>query len=138
LDLGATEVIDPSEAETSGPYDVVLELVGATNFESNLRSLNLGGRIIIVGASSGTDVNLNLGLLGGKRATVRGSMLRARPLEGKAIATRAVEREVLPLVASGRITVPIAATYPLDEASTAYDAYSGRGKLGKIILICSA
>jgi NADPH:quinone reductase len=137
LDLGATKVIDPSEAETNGPYDVVMELVGATNFESDLRSLNLGGRIIIVGASSGTDAKLNLGLLGGKRATIRGSTLRARPLEGKAIAARAAERDVLPFVASGRITMPIAAKYPLEEAATAYDAYSAKGKLGKITLICS-
>lgn len=43
LRLGAAKAIDPSEAEANGPYDVVLELVGATNFESDLRSLNLGG-----------------------------------------------------------------------------------------------
>jgi NADPH:quinone reductase len=49
--------------------------------------------------------------------------------------TRAVEREVLQLVASGRITVPIAATYSLDDATTAYDAFRGRGKLGKIVLL---
>jgi NADPH:quinone reductase len=135
LGLGATSAIDPSEAEANGPYDVVLELVGASNLESDLRSLNTAGRIVVIGASSGTDAKLDLGLLGLKHAVVRGSMLRPRPLEGKAAAARAVEREVLPFVANGTITVPIAATYPLDEATAAYDAFRGRGKLGKLVLI---
>ena len=52
-----------------------------------------------------------------------------------AAAARAVEREVLPFVARGRITVPIAATYPLEQAAVAYDSFRGGGKLGKIVLL---
>jgi len=138
LGLGAAKAIDPSEEEANGPYDVVLELVGGSNFEADLRSLNPGGRIVLIGvASLVTDARLDLVLLGQKRATVRGTMLRPRPLEGKADAARAVEREVLPFVASGKITVPITATYPLDEAAAAYDAFAGGGKLGKIVLLVS-
>jgi NADPH:quinone reductase len=133
--LGASKAIDPSDAEANGPYDVVLELVGATNFETSLRSLNPGGRIVIVGAGSGREAMLDFGLLGMKRATVRGSTLRSRALEEKAMASRAVEREVLPIVAAGKITVPIAATYPLGEAAAAYEAFGARGKLGKIVLL---
>ncbi len=132
---GATKAIDPAEAEANGPYDVVLELVGASNFESDLRSLNLGGRIIFIGSSSGFEAKLDFMLLAGKRATVRGSTLRSRPLEEKALAARAVEREVIPLVASRKVTVPIAATYALAEAAIAYDAFGQSGKLGKIVLI---
>jgi NADPH:quinone reductase-like Zn-dependent oxidoreductase len=133
--LGAARVIDPADAEANGPYDVVLELVGATNFESNLRALNTGGRIVIIGMGSGREAKLDFGLLGLKRATVHGSMLRSRPQEEKALATRAVEREVLPLVARGKITVPIAATFTLHQAETAYNTFSKPGKLGKIILV---
>jgi NADPH2:quinone reductase len=75
--LGAAKAIDPTAAEADGPYDVVLELVGATNFETNLRSLRSGGRIVIIGAGSGRDAKLDLGLLAAKRATVRSSTLRA-------------------------------------------------------------
>jgi len=132
--LGAAKAIDPTEAEAGGPYDVVMELVGATNFEANLRSLSSGGRIVIIGAGSGREAKLDLGLLAAKRATVRGSTLRARSMEEKATAARAVEREVVPLVASGKITVPIAATYPLAEAAAAYDAFRRSGKVGKIVL----
>ena len=137
LGLGAQKAVDPAEAESNGLFDVILELVGAGNFESDLRSLNLGGRIIVIGASSGAEARLDLGLLGQKRATIRSSMLRSRPLEGKAVASRAVEREVLPFVARGKITVPIAATYPFEEVNVAYDSFRGKGKLGKIVLLPS-
>lgn len=135
LGFGAAKAIDPSEVEQYGPYDVVLELVGASNFEEDLRVLNLWGRIIVIGLITGTDAKLDLGLLLTKRAVVRGSTLRTRPLEAKADAARAVEREVLPNVASGKITVPVAATYPMEEATAAYDSFRGGGKLGKIVLL---
>ena len=62
------------------------------------------------------------------------STLRARPLEGKARAARGVEHSVLPLLASGALCVPVAAQYPMSEATTAYDHFAGGGKLGKIVL----
>lgn len=134
--LGAVKAIDPADAEANGPYDVVLELIGAPNFESDLRSLNVGGRIVVIGGSpEKLDATIDLALLGQKRATISASTLRSRPLEDKANAARAVEREVLPFVASAKTTVPIAATYPIDDAATAYDAFRGRGKLGKIVLL---
>ncbi len=99
----------------------------------SLRTLNLGGRIaIIFGAGPGTEAKLDIGLLLMKRAIVRASTLRARPLEDKALATRAVEREVLPHVATGKISVAIAAAYPLAEAAAAYDAFKTPGKLTSV------
>lgn len=134
--LGAAKAVDPADAEANGPYDVILEIVGGTNFESDLRSLNPWGRIVIIGVSGGgIEAKLDLTMLAFKRATVRGSTLRSRTLEEKATAARAIEREVLPFVASGKITVPIAQTYPLDEAKSAYDEFLGRGKFGKIVLL---
>ena len=65
---------------------------------------------------------------------IHGSLLRPRPLEDKAAAARAVERHVLPLLATGAVTVPIAATFPLAEATAAYEHFAAGGKLGKIVL----
>ena len=48
---------------------------------------------------------------------------------------RLVEREVLPLFDTGALTVPVAATYPLDEVERAYEHFAGGGKLGKIVLL---
>jgi NADPH2:quinone reductase len=70
-----------------------------------------------------------------KRARIHGSTLRARPLEQKAAAARLVEKEVLPAFEDGRLTVPVAETFPLDEAERAYDRFAAGGKLGKIVLL---
>jgi NADPH:quinone reductase len=131
--LGA-EVIAPEGFEAHGPFDVILELVGAPNLPGNLRALGLWGRIMVIGISAGAKAELNLGAAMQKRARILNSTLRPRPLEEKATAARAVERSVLPLLASGAVRVPIAATYPLEEAPAAYDRFAAGGKLGKIVL----
>lgn len=132
--FGAT-VIEPEGFADHGPFDVILELVGAPNLPDNLKALELWGRIVIIGIGAGAKADVHLGLLMGKRARIFGSTLRPRPLEEKALAARAVERSVLPLLASGAARVPVAATYPLDEVEAAYERFSQGGKLGKIVLV---
>jgi NADPH2:quinone reductase len=132
-ELGAT-VIECEGFGEHGPFDVILELVGAPNLAENLTALNTLGRISVIGIGAGAKAELNLGYLLGKRARIFGSTLRARPLEEKALTARAVERQVLPLFAAERLRVPIAATFPLSRAAEAYDRFSGGSKLGKIIL----
>ncbi len=70
-----------------------------------------------------------------RRARIHGSTLRARSLEDKADAARRVEAHVLPLVADGRVRVPVAATYPMADAQQAYERFAAGGKLGKIVLV---
>jgi NADPH:quinone reductase len=134
-ELGA-RAIDPGGFTEHGPYDVILELVGAANLAGNLDSLATGGRIAVIGVSgTGPTAEINLLAVMQKRARIHGSTLRARPLEEKAMAMRLVEKEVLPLFEDGRLTVPVAATFPLDEAEHAYDRLAAGGKLGKIVLL---
>ncbi|HEX7289960.1 MAG TPA: zinc-binding dehydrogenase, partial [Conexibacter sp.] len=78
---------------------------------------------------------LNLAKLMYKRGRIMASTMRARPLEEKALMTRGLERHVLPLVERGAITVPIAETFSLDDAATAYERFAAGGKLGKLILL---
>jgi NADPH:quinone reductase-like Zn-dependent oxidoreductase len=133
--LGA-RVIPPEGFEDAGPFDVVLELVGAGNLTGNVEALANGGRIALVGiAGSGSRGELDLYALMRKRGQIYGLTLRGRPLEEKAIATRHVEREVLPLFEAGAIAVPVAATFPLEEAAQAYERFVAGGKLGKIVLL---
>src|SRR5947209_13981128 len=132
-ELGA-EVIAPADFAGHGPFDVILELVGAPNLPEDLDALAAGGRISVIGVSAGAKAEVNLLALMGKRARIHGSTLRARPLEQKADCARRVEAEVLPLVRSGAVRVPIAATFPLEEAPAAYERFAEGGKLGKIVL----
>ena len=128
-------VIEPDGFRDHGPFDVILELVGAINLLDNLKALETGGRITVIGTGAGATGEINLGLLMMKRARLLGSTLRARSLEGKALTARGLERSVLPLLASGAVKVPIAQTYQLAEAAAAYEHFAGGGKLGKIILM---
>lgn len=132
-ELGA-DAIAPEGFEARGPFDVVLELVGAPNLAANVGALATGGRVVVIGIGGGAKAELNLGALMGVRGSVRGSTLRARPLEEKATAARAVERHVLPLVESGALNVPIADTFDLDRAADAYERFAAGGKLGKVVL----
>jgi NADPH:quinone reductase len=132
--LGAHEVVDPEGFAERGPFDVVLELVGAPNLGGDLQALATGGRIVVIGIGGGAKADLNLGAMMGKRATVRASTLRPRPLEEKALTARAMERHVLPLFERGALRVPVAATYRLDAVAEAYERFTSGGKLGKIVL----
>ena len=132
--LGA-QAIAPEGFAERGPYDVILELVGAGNLAENLQSLATGGRIAVIGVGgSGPRAEINLATLMQKRGRILASTLRARPLEEKALVTRRLEREVLPLFETGALTVPVAATFPLGDAEAAYERFEAGGKLGKIVL----
>jgi NADPH:quinone reductase len=124
----------PDEFTRAGPFDVILELVGAPNFPGNLAALAERGRICVIGVRAGARVELDLQMLMGKRARMHGSVLRARTLEDKAAAARLVEKAVLPGFASGDLSVPVAAAYPLDDVAAAYERFASGGKLGKIVL----
>jgi len=130
---GAT-VVAPDQFVNHGPFDVIIELVGAPNMTSNLEALAMQGRIVVIGVGAGAAAEINLLSVMQKRAVVRGSTLRTRSLEDKASAARAVEHHVLPSLADGRITVPVAATFKLADAQAAYDRFAAGGKLGKIVL----
>ncbi|MEA2160680.1 MAG: NADPH:quinone reductase [Solirubrobacteraceae bacterium] len=132
-DLGA-EPIDPENFGEHGPFDVILELVGGPNLGADVAALNTLGRIVVIGIAAGAKGEVNLRELMMKRGTIRSSTLRPRPLEEKALTARAMERSVLPLLATGEVRVPIAATYPLEEAVAAYDRFAAGSKLGKILL----
>jgi len=114
--------------------DVILELVGGTNFPANLDVLARRGRIVVVSVAGGNEVELSLLALMQKRAMIAGTVLRSRPLEEKAAAVHAFERKVVPGLASGRLSPVVDSVYPAADATAALDRLEGRGKLGKVLL----
>ncbi len=127
-------VVGGGQAFDHGPFDVILELVGAPNFPANLDALATGGRLLVIGVGAGATVELDLRKLMARRSRVLASNLRSRPLEEKADAARRVEHQALPLLADGRLRIPVAATFPLEQAQEAYDRFAAGGKLGKLVL----
>lgn len=114
--------------------DVILELVGAPHFPGNLEALAPGGRIVVVGVGAGHETTFSLLALMQRRALVRGTVLRPRPLEEKALAVRAFEREVVPALASGRIRPLIDSVFPAERVTDAFDRLESRGKTGKVLI----
>lgn len=135
VELGAAEVVDPDSAAEHGPFDIVVELVGAAGLATAMRALAVGARVAVIGVGGGARFDLDLLTLMQRRARIGGSTLRARPLAEKAALAGAVARQVVPLLAGARVRVPIAATFPLREATAAYERFVSGGKLGKLVLV---
>ncbi len=131
--LGAN-VIAPADFGQAGPFDVILELVGAQNLAANLDAIAVGGRIMVIGVGAGAKSELDLRKLMARRVRLSGSTLRARPLSLRSLAARQVEHHVLPLVEAGMVKIPVFASYPLEDAATAYADFAAGGKLGKLVL----
>jgi NADPH2:quinone reductase len=109
--------------------------VGAASLPTVLPYLATGARVVVIGVGSGAKIELNLLQLMGARARIGGATLRGRTRREKADVAAAVAAHVLPLVDSGRLRVPISATFPMAEATAAYDYFTAGGKLGKVVLV---
>ena len=132
------EALPPDEAferaRQGGGADVILELVGAPYLPDDLAAVSTRGRVVVVGTGAGADASLSLRALMGKRATIIGTVLRARPLEQKALAVQEFAHELVPHLASGRLRAVVDRIFPAEEAVAAGDAMAGRGKFGKILV----
>jgi NADPH:quinone reductase-like Zn-dependent oxidoreductase len=102
---------------------------------TNLESLALKGRIVVIAIAGGRTFELDLSRLMRRRGRICASTLRARSLEDKAATARAVERGVVPLLDAGRVRVPVFAEYAMSDAAAAYERFTTGGKLGKIVLV---
>jgi NADPH:quinone reductase len=133
--LGAAQVITPDQTVAAGPFDVILELVGAASLDHGVfDALANEARIVVIGVGSGAQVEVNLLKLMATRSTLRASTLRARSREEKAYVTDAVRRDLLGALEAGVLRIPLEATYPLEEATAAYDRFVAGNKAGKIVL----
>lgn len=132
-ELGADPVV-PDQVAENGPYDVILELVGAPNLQPNLSVLAMEGRISVIGIGAGAKSEIDLRLLMSKRARIFGSTLRARSTTAKAVLAREVGAQVVPLVDAGKAPVMIEAVFSATEVRKAYETFATPGKLGKILL----
>lgn len=114
--------------------DVVLELVGGDAVAQDVRLLTLGGRVVVVGVGAGARAELPLLELMARRASVHGTVLRARDRADKAAAVAAFAGDVLPLLADGRVRPVIERVLPLARAAEAIALLATPGRRGKVLL----
>lgn len=114
--------------------DVVLDMVGGSYVERNLRSLAPEGRLVQIAFLEGSRVEVELRHVMMKRLTVTGSTLRASPQARKVALAQALRANVWPLFAQGKLKVVIQRTFPLAEAAAAHALMESGALIGKVVL----
>ncbi len=114
--------------------DLILDMVGGDYVGRNYEAAAVEGRVVQIAFLASSRVTLDLMRLMLKRLTHTGSTLRARAVADKAAIARAVENNVLPLIASGRVKPLIDSTFPLAQASAAHARMESGQHIGKIVL----
>lgn len=112
----------------------VLDLVGGSYLDGNLRVLGSRGRIVVVGLTGGAAAQLNMGMLLRKRLTIVGTVLRARPLEEKIGLARDFSERVVPLFEAGRVKPVVDRIFSFTEVGAAHELMESNGTFGKIVL----
>ncbi len=116
--------------------DVILDMAGGDTIPRNIHLLATEGRLCFIAFLSGSRASVNFAPLMMKRATITGSTLRARSVNEKGVIAAELEREVLPLLESGRVAPVIHATLPFAEAARAQDMLDD-DHVGKVVLTMS-
>ncbi len=133
--LGAEAALVFDEAESSldrvlwkwsekNGVDVVFDSVGTATIARSLRSLARGGRLVVIGATTGPTAEIDLRTLFWRQASIRGSTM----------ASAAEFREVLGHLADGSLRPVVDSTRPLDEAVDAFRRFDSADLFGKIVL----
>jgi NADPH2:quinone reductase len=135
VDYGADDFVEAALEWTGGAgVDVVLDVVGGDYADRNLASVRPQGAIIQVGVMGSGRAEIDLGTLLRKRVTLRGTVLRSRPLEEKIAVTRQFAREILPRFDDGTLAPVIDSRYPMVEVAEAQSHMEANANVGKILL----
>ncbi|MEZ4421816.1 MAG: NAD(P)H-quinone oxidoreductase [Gemmatimonadota bacterium] len=122
------------EATDGRGADVILDLVGGAYLAGNQRALAERGRHVVVGVTAGAKAEIDLRALMGRRGEIRGTVLRARPLEEKIALARTFEARVLPAFAEGRLRPVVDRILPAAQAADAHRSMEENRNVGKILL----
>jgi NADPH2:quinone reductase len=123
------------QARTDGGAHVILDAVGASYFDENLRALAPRGRLVLIGTlGGGGGTPPPIGTMLGKRATVIGTVMRARPLEEKIELARLATTRLVPLFERGLLAPVIDQIVPMTACADAHARMERDENVGKIVL----
>ena len=141
--LGATRAINYRETEFSQAVraatdghgvDVILDMVGGPYLKSNLESLAVEGRLVVIGLMGGATAEIDLAALMTRRLMVTGSTLRSRSVSRKAAITDAVRAQVWPWIADARFRPVVHERFALADAAEAHRTMEASRHIGKLLL----
>ena len=119
----------------SAGMDVVLDLVGGPYTPASVSTLGTRGRLVLIGTLAGARAELPLGRMLSKRLTIRGTMLRSRPLEEKIAATRAFARQVVPQLERGVVRPVVDSEFAIADVRAAHERLESDETIGKVVLV---
>ena len=114
--------------------DLVLELVGGPYLNESVKAAAPRGRVILVGLMAGASTDVDLASVLTKRLELRGTTLRARPLEEKIQVASSFTKHVVPLFEQGLLKAVVDKVMPLSEAASAHRYLENNANFGKVVL----
>lgn len=115
--------------------DVILDMVGGDYIPKNTRLLKADGRLVFINAMQGAKAEWNALDIMRRRLTITGSTLRARSAEFKAALAQAVEKNVWPMIMTGKFVPVIFETFLMKDAAEAHTLMESGKHIGKIVLV---
>ena len=135
VDYTSQDFIETVKRATDGKgVDVILDVIGGEYLDRNVACIAVRGRIVQVGVMGGGNTAFNLGALMPKRASLTGTVLRARPLEEKIALSQRFSSEIIPLFESGLLRPVIDRRYPFTAIAEAHAFMGANGNIGKIVI----
>ena len=128
-------IVPAAQRWTAGKgIDVTMDLVAGAYVAAEIQAAAKRGRIMLIGTVAGRTATIPVGMVLGKRLTMRGTVLRARSLEEKREVTAAFARDVVPLFESGALRPTIDRVFALAEIGAAHSRLAGNETFGKVVL----
>ncbi len=126
---------DAAQRWTAGrDFDVILDLVGGPYVSASVDVLASQGRLMLIASSAGRRAEFDLARALSRRLTIRGTVLRARPLEEKIAVTNAFADEVVPLFAAGKLQANLDSVFPFSDVRAAHQRLESNQTFGKVVL----
>jgi putative PIG3 family NAD(P)H quinone oxidoreductase len=116
-------------------FDVVLDLVGGAYTPASIATLATRGRLMLVGLVAGATATLDLRRVLSRRASIIGTVLRARSIDEKAAATEAFARDLVPLFANGQLRATVDRVFPLSDLAEAHRRMESNESFGKVVVV---
>jgi NADPH:quinone reductase len=141
--LGATRAINHrsedfvavlEEATGGKGIDVILDMVGGSYINRNLKILGLEGRLVQIAFLEGSKAEIDFLHIMMKRQTITGSTLRPRSIAEKGAIAKSLREKVWPLIEAGKVGPVMFKTFPLREAAAAHRLMESSSHIGKIVL----
>lgn len=129
------DFVEVIERETDGAgVNYILDVVGGSYLDANTRALAVEGAMVTIAVQGGAEGELNMARMMQKRLSLHGRTLRAQDADAKAAVMEGVQRVVVPLIASGVVSVHVDRVFDLDDVVAAHEYFDSGQHTGKVLL----